>query len=169
VGGSLGARALNTVVPQALALIPEAQRPVVIHQSGEKQIDELRANYAIAGVQATLTPFIDNTAQAFADADLVICRAGASTVTEVAAVGAAAVFVPFPFAVDDHQTHNARFLVDQGAGWLLPQSQMTPAALANLLQKTERSALVLRGLEAKKMQKIHATDAVVAACEELSA
>ena len=169
VGGSLGARALNTVVPQALALIPETQRPVVIHQSGEKQIDELRANYAIAGVRATLTPFIDNTAQAFADADLVICRAGASTVTEVAAVGAAAVFVPLPSAVDDHQTHNARFLVDQGAGWLLPQSQMTPAAVANLLQKTERSALALRGLEAKKMQQIHATDAVVAACEELSA
>lgn len=169
VGGSLGARALNTVVPQALALIPEAQRPVVIHQSGEKQIDELRANYAAAGVQAILTPFIDNTAQAFADADLVICRAGASTVTELAAVGAAAVFVPFPSAVDDHQTHNARFLVDQGAGWLLPQSEMTPVAMANLLQKTERSALVLRGLEAKKMQQIHATDAVVAACEELSA
>lgn len=168
VGGSLGARALNTVVPQALALIPAAQRPVVTHQSGEKQIDELRANYAAAGVQATLTPFIDNTAQAFADADLVVCRAGASTVTELAAVGAAAVFVPFPAAVDDHQTHNARFLVDQGAGWLLPQSEMTPLALAQLLQKTERPALVLRGLEAKKMQQIHATDAVVAACEELS-
>lgn len=168
VGGSLGARALNTVVPQALALIEAADRPVVTHQSGEKQIDELRANYAAAGVQATLTPFIDNTAQAFAEADLVICRAGASTVTELAAVGAAAVFVPFPSAVDDHQTHNARFLVDCGAGWLLPQSEMTPGGLANLLQKTERSALVLRGLEAKKMQKIHATDAVVAACEELS-
>jgi UDP-N-acetylglucosamine--N-acetylmuramyl-(pentapeptide) pyrophosphoryl-undecaprenol N-acetylglucosamine transferase len=169
VGGSLGARALNTVVPQALALIPAAQRPVVTHQSGEKQIDELRANYAAAGVQATLTPFIDNTAQAFADADLVICRAGASTVTELAAVGAAAVFVPFPAAVDDHQTHNARFLVDQGAGWLLPQSEMTAQGLAQLLQKTERSALVQRGLEAKKMQQIHATDAVVAACEELAA
>lgn len=168
VGGSLGARALNTVVPQALALIPAAERPVVTHQSGEKQIDELRANYATAGVQATLTPFIDNTAQAFADADLVICRAGASTVTELAAVGAAAVFVPFPAAVDDHQTHNARFLVDQGAGWLLPQREMTPSSLAQLLQKTERPALVLRGLEAKKMQQIHATDAVVAACEELS-
>jgi UDP-N-acetylglucosamine--N-acetylmuramyl-(pentapeptide) pyrophosphoryl-undecaprenol N-acetylglucosamine transferase len=168
VGGSLGARALNTVVPQALALIPAAERPVVTHQSGEKQIDALRANYAAAGVQATLTPFIDNTAQAFADADLVICRAGASTVTELAAVGAAAVFVPFPAAVDDHQTHNARFLVDQGAGWLLPQREMTPQALAQLLQKTERPALVLRGLEAKKMQQIHATDAVVAACEELA-
>lgn len=169
VGGSLGARALNTVVPQALALIPEALRPVVTHQAGEKQIDELRANYAAAGVQATLTPFIDNTAQAFADADLVICRAGASTVTEIAAVGAAAVFVPFPAAVDDHQTTNAQFLVAQGAGWLLPQAEMTPARLANLLQNTERTSLVQCGLEAKKMQQLHATDAVVAACEELAA
>ena len=168
VGGSLGARALNTVVPQALALIAPEQRPVVTHQAGEKQIDELRANYAAAGVQATLTPFIDNTAQAFADADLVICRAGASTVTEIAAVGAAAVFVPFPSAVDDHQTFNARFLVDQGAGWLLPQSELTPRVLAELLQKTERSALLQRGLAAKNLQQLHATDAVVAACEELA-
>jgi UDP-N-acetylglucosamine--N-acetylmuramyl-(pentapeptide) pyrophosphoryl-undecaprenol N-acetylglucosamine transferase len=168
VGGSLGARALNTVVPQALALIPENGRPVVIHQAGEKQIDELRANYAAAKVQATLTPFIDNTAQAFADADLVICRAGASTVTEIAAVGAAAVFVPFPFAVDDHQTANARFLVDQGAAWLLPQTDMTPQVLADMLQKTERSALLQRGLAAKTMQQLRATDAVVAACEELA-
>jgi UDP-N-acetylglucosamine--N-acetylmuramyl-(pentapeptide) pyrophosphoryl-undecaprenol N-acetylglucosamine transferase len=169
VGGSLGARALNTVVPQALALIPDAQRPVVTHQAGEKQIDELRANYTAAGVQATLTPFIDNTAQAFADADLVICRAGASTVTEIAAVGAAALFVPFPAAVDDHQTHNARFLVDQGGGWLLPQAEMTPQRLADLLQKTERPVLMQCGLEAKKMQQLSATDAVVAACEELAA
>ena len=169
VGGSLGARALNTVVPQALALIPENQRPVVTHQAGEKQIDELRANYAAAKVQATLTPFIDNTAHAFADADLVICRAGASTVTEIAAVGAAAVFVPFPFAVDDHQTANARFLVDQGAAWLMPQTEMTPQALADMLQKTERSTLLQRGLAAKNMQQLHATDAVVAACEELAA
>ncbi len=168
VGGSLGAKALNTIVPQALALIPEDQRPTVLHQSGEKQIDELRANYACAGVQAELTPFIDNTAQAFADADLVICRAGASTVTELAAVGAAAVLVPFPFAVDDHQTHNARFLVDQGAAWLLTQPNLTPQVLADLLQKTERHALIRRGLKAKTLQKIHATEAVVAACEELS-
>jgi UDP-N-acetylglucosamine--N-acetylmuramyl-(pentapeptide) pyrophosphoryl-undecaprenol N-acetylglucosamine transferase len=169
VGGSLGAKALNTVVPQALALIPEAQRPVVTHQSGEKQLDELRSNYAAAGVQAELTPFIDNTAQAFADADWVICRAGASTVTEIAAVGAAALFVPFPFAVDDHQTHNARFLVDQGAGWLIDQSNLTPELLAELLQKTERLTLYERALEAKKLQKCHAADAVVAACEELCA
>ena len=167
VGGSLGAKALNAVVPQALALIPEGRRPLVTHQSGEKQVDELRSNYAAAGVQAELTPFIDNTAQAFADADWVICRAGASTVTEIAAVGAAALFVPFPSAVDDHQTHNARFLVDQGGGWLIAQSELTPALLAELLQKTERVTLLSRGLEAKKLQKLQAADAVVAACEEL--
>ena len=168
VGGSLGARALNEVVPKALALIPPAQRPMVTHQSGAKQIDALRANYAQAGVQATLTPFIDDTAQAFADADLVICRAGASTVTEIAAVGAAALFVPFPSAVDDHQTVNARFLVEQGAGWLVPQAELTPERLANLLLKTERSTLMQCGLEAKKMQKIDASAHVVAACEELT-
>jgi len=167
VGGSLGARALNTVVPQALALIPPSERPIVIHQSGEKQIEELRSNYAAADVQAQLTPFIDDTAKAFADADWVICRAGASTVTEIAAVGAAALFVPFPSAVDDHQTHNARFLVDQGGGWLVPQNELTPQLLADMLQKTERSTLLQRGLQAKMMQKTQATEAVVAACEEL--
>ena len=167
VGGSLGARALNTVVPQALALIPANLRPTVVHQSGDKQIEELRGNYAAAGVQAQLTPFIDDTAKAFADADWVICRAGASTVTEIAAVGAAALFVPFPSAVDDHQTHNARFLVDQGGGWLVPQSELTPQLLADMLLNTERSALLQRGLQAKMMQMTQATEAVVAACEEL--
>ena len=169
VGGSLGARALNTVVPQALARIPEAVRPVVTHQSGEKQIDALRANYAAAGVQATLTPFIDNPAEAFAQADLIVCRAGASTVTEIAAVGAAAVFVPFPAAVDDHQTRNAQFLVEQGGGWLLAQTDFTPETLADLLQSTPREALVQRALAAQKMQQLQATESVVAACEELAA
>ena len=117
VGGSLGAKALNDTVPQALALNPPDQRPQVRHQSGAKQIDALRQAYAQAGVVATLLPFIDNTAEAFAQADLVVCRAGASTVTELAAVGAAAVFVPFPHAVADHQTANARYLVDADAAW----------------------------------------------------
>lgn len=169
VGGSLGARALNTVVPQALALINEDVRPVVTHQSGEKQLAELQTNYTQAGVQATLTPFITDTAQAFAEADLVICRAGASTVTEIAAIGAAAVFVPFPSAVDDHQTTNARFLVDQGGGWLMPQAELTPQVLADLLQKAERPVLVQRALAAKTMQKLQATESVVQACEELAA
>jgi UDP-N-acetylglucosamine--N-acetylmuramyl-(pentapeptide) pyrophosphoryl-undecaprenol N-acetylglucosamine transferase len=167
VGGSLGAQALNDVVPQALALLSPHERPQVLHQSGAAQIERLRANYARAGVQAELTPFIDDTAGAFAEADLVVCRAGASTVTEIAAIGAAAVFVPFPSAVDDHQTTNARFLVDAGGGWLLPQSELSPGRLARMLQKMERTALMNKALEAKKMQKLNATDAVVAACEAL--
>jgi UDP-N-acetylglucosamine--N-acetylmuramyl-(pentapeptide) pyrophosphoryl-undecaprenol N-acetylglucosamine transferase len=169
VGGSLGAKALNDIVPQALALIPADNRPEVIHQSGAKQIEALRANYAAAGVAAQLTPFIDDTAQAFADADLVICRAGASTVTEIAAVGAAALFVPFPFAVDDHQTSNARFLADQDAAWLVQQPQLTPEYLASMLQNMKRLSLMNKGLEAKQMQKIEATQRIVAACEELTA
>ena len=169
VGGSLGAKALNALVPEALALIPLERRPLVTHQSGARQIDELRANYLAAGVEAVLTPFIDNTARAFAEADLIICRAGASTVTEIAAVGAAALFVPFPSAVDDHQTTNARFLVDQGGGWLETQRELTPQKIADMLQKTERSTLVNIALQAKKMQKLEATSCIVAACEELTA
>ena len=169
VGGSLGAQALNDVVPRALALLPVGERPIVQHQSGARQIDALRANYAAAGVQAELLPFIDDMAQALAEADLVICRAGATTVTEIAAIGAAALFVPFPHAVDDHQTTNARFLVDQGAGWLVPQSQLNPEHLAKMLQNIERLALVERALKAKTMQKTQAVDEVVAACEGLAA
>jgi len=168
VGGSLGAKALNDIVPQALALLPAGQRPRVTHQSGSKQIEALRANYAAAGVEAECVPFIDDMAQAYADADLVICRAGATTVSELAAVGAAALFVPFPHAVDDHQTANARFLVDQGAGSLIQQSDLTPGKLADVLQKTERSALVMQGQNAKKMQKIDAVGEIVKACEELA-
>lgn len=167
VGGSLGARALNSVVPQALALISPELRPIVTHQSGVKQIDDLRANYKAAGIDASLTPFIDDTATAFADADLVICRAGASTVTEIAAVGAAALFVPFPSAVDDHQTTNALFLVAKGAGWQIPQSELTPRKLADLLQKTKRPALANIALQAKRMQKTEAVAQIVVACEEL--
>jgi UDP-N-acetylglucosamine--N-acetylmuramyl-(pentapeptide) pyrophosphoryl-undecaprenol N-acetylglucosamine transferase len=168
VGGSLGAKALNEIVPQALALMPEAARPQVTHQSGAAQIDALRAHYAAAGVQADLTPFIDDTASAFAQADVVVCRAGASTVTELAAVGAAAVFVPFPAAVDDHQTTNAQFLVQAGGGWLVQQRDLTPGGLAQMLQNMERPALVQRAQNAKNMQKTEATAAVVAACEELA-
>jgi UDP-N-acetylglucosamine--N-acetylmuramyl-(pentapeptide) pyrophosphoryl-undecaprenol N-acetylglucosamine transferase len=168
VGGSLGAQALNRIVPQALARIPEAQRPVVLHQSGEKQIDELRANYAQAGVQAELTPFIEDTASAYAEADLVIGRAGASTVTELAAVGAASLLVPFPAAVDDHQTHNARFLVDAGAAWLEAQTGLTPDKLAVLLQGLDRAQLQAMAEKARAVAKTGATEAVVGACIELA-
>jgi UDP-N-acetylglucosamine--N-acetylmuramyl-(pentapeptide) pyrophosphoryl-undecaprenol N-acetylglucosamine transferase len=155
------------VLPRALALIPLEQRPIVTHQGGDKQIEALRAAYAEADVQATLTPFIRDTAQAFADADLVIARAGASTVTELAAIGAAAVFVPFPHAVDDHQTHNARFLVDAGAGWLLPQTELTPERLAGLLQGLDRTELLARAEKAHALRQTDAVEAMVAACERL--
>jgi UDP-N-acetylglucosamine--N-acetylmuramyl-(pentapeptide) pyrophosphoryl-undecaprenol N-acetylglucosamine transferase len=168
VGGSLGAKALNDTVPQALALLPEAQRPTVLHQSGEKQIDALRASYAAAGVTAELTPFIDDTAQAFAEADLIVCRAGASTVTEIAAIGAAALFVPFPFAVDDHQTTNARFLADAGGAWLVQQKDLTPQSLADRLKSLQRAQLMEMATLAKQMQKTEALAAVVAACESLA-
>ncbi|MBG9389930.1 undecaprenyldiphospho-muramoylpentapeptide beta-N-acetylglucosaminyltransferase [Caenimonas aquaedulcis] len=168
VGGSLGAKALNEIVPKALAMIPEGIRPVTLHQSGAKQIDELRANYAAAGVQAELTPFIDDTARAYADADVIVCRAGASTVTEIAAVGAAAVFVPFPAAVDDHQTTNAKFLVDAGGGWLKQQRELTPEWLADLLRTVDRAELIRRATAAQQMKKTTATDDVVKACEELA-
>ena len=169
LGGSLGAKALNDVVPKALALLPEEVRPLVMHQSGQKQIDELRANYAGAHVQAELTPFIVDPASVLADVDLVICRAGASTVTEIAAVGVAAVFVPFPSAVDDHQTSNARFLVDQGGGWLVTQQDLTADRLARMLQKADRPTLMATAIAARKMAKFGATERIVAACVALTA
>ena len=168
VGGSLGAKALNDTVPQALALIPPEQRPQVRHQSGAKQMQALQASYAAAGVQAELTPIIDDTASAYAQADLVICRAGASTVTELAAVGAAAIYVPFPHAVDDHQTTNARFVVDAGGGWVVQQTALSPEKLAHMIQNMQRSTLLETAQKAKMMQKTEATAAVVAACQELA-
>jgi UDP-N-acetylglucosamine--N-acetylmuramyl-(pentapeptide) pyrophosphoryl-undecaprenol N-acetylglucosamine transferase len=169
VGGSLGAQALNTLVPQAVAKIPHDQRPVVTHQSGVKQIDALRAAYADARVQADLTPFIDDTAQAFADADVVIARAGASTVTELAAVGVAAMYVPFPHAVDDHQTTNARFVVDAGGGWLLPQTELNAQDLADRLQFMTRRTLLACAEKAYAVRQVDAVKHVVAACEQLAA
>jgi UDP-N-acetylglucosamine--N-acetylmuramyl-(pentapeptide) pyrophosphoryl-undecaprenol N-acetylglucosamine transferase len=169
LGGSLGAKALNETLPQALALIDPALRPQVLHQSGAQHIDAVRAHYAAAGVEASLVPFIDDTAAAMANADLVIARAGASTVTELAAVGAPAILVPFPHAVDDHQTTNARFLVDAGAAWLLPQAQMNAQGLAEMLLNVKRDTLVKRGLAAKNVQKTEAVAELLRACEEATA
>jgi len=168
VGGSLGAKALNDVVPRALALLSEDNRPQVVHQSGVKQIDALRANYQAAGVSAELTPFIEDTATAFSQADLIICRSGASTVTEIAAVGAAALYVPFPFAVDDHQTTNAQFIVQQGGGWLVQQAELTPESLAAQWLGLGRAELLSKAEAAWKQKKINATHEVVSACEELA-
>jgi UDP-N-acetylglucosamine--N-acetylmuramyl-(pentapeptide) pyrophosphoryl-undecaprenol N-acetylglucosamine transferase len=168
VGGSLGAQALNTLIPQALAQLSGEQRPQVRHQSGAKHLDVLKANYAAAGVEAECLAFITDMAAAYAWADVVICRAGALTVAEVAAAGAAALFVPFPFAVDDHQTANARFLSDSDAAWLIPQSALSAEGLAQWLAGLNRSELLVRASKARALAKPEATARVAAICKELT-
>ncbi|WP_132974354.1 undecaprenyldiphospho-muramoylpentapeptide beta-N-acetylglucosaminyltransferase [Thiogranum longum] len=143
VGGSLGAAALNETVPAALALIEKAQRPEVWHQTGLKLVDSARGAYTKAGVDVRLDAFIDDMAQAYQWADLVLCRAGAMTIAELSAAGVASILVPYPYAVDDHQTGNARYLVDAGAACLVAQSEMTVERLRkelDLLQQPGRLA-----------------------------
>ena len=168
VGGSLGARALNEAMPRALALLQLAERPRVTHQSGAKQIDDLRAAYAAAGVEAQLLPFIDDMAARYAAADLVVCRAGALTIAELAAAGVASVLVPFPQAVDDHQTGNARFLSEAGAAILLPQRELTPEKLAALLRELTREKLAAMAEKARALAKPEATRAVAEVCMEVA-
>jgi UDP-N-acetylglucosamine--N-acetylmuramyl-(pentapeptide) pyrophosphoryl-undecaprenol N-acetylglucosamine transferase len=134
VGGSQGAARLNAIVPAALVLIDAAARPRVVHQAGERHIDAARAAYQQHGVDADVSAFIGDMAAAYAAADLVICRSGALTVSEIAAAGLPAIFVPFPAAVDDHQTRNARFLVDAGAALLIPERELTAERLAKELK-----------------------------------
>lgn len=167
IGGSLGAKFLNETVPQAIKLIDLENRPCVTHQSGKNQYSDLKNLYASLNVEATVVPFIDNTAKAFADADLIICRAGASTVTEIAAVGAAAMFVPLPTAVDDHQTQNAMYLVKSDAAWLQPQRDLTPKKMANEILKMDRDILLKKAKESKKLYIPNTVNMVVDACEEL--
>jgi UDP-N-acetylglucosamine--N-acetylmuramyl-(pentapeptide) pyrophosphoryl-undecaprenol N-acetylglucosamine transferase len=169
VGGSLGAQVLNDVVPKALALMPENVRPSVTHQAGEKHLASLEQNYRASGVQAETPAFIGDMASAYADADLVICRAGALTVAELAAAGVAAVLVPFPHAVDDHQTSNARFLSDRSAAVLLPQSDLTPRRLADLLLGFTREKLFDMANKARALGKPDATRVVADRCAGMAA
>jgi len=168
VGGSLGAQVLNESVPRALALLPERERPQVVHQSGERHVDALRASYAAAGVTGELVPFIEDMARRYADADLVLCRAGAITVAELCAGGIAGVLVPFPHAVDDHQTANARFLADRGAALLLPQAELTPERLASLLRALDRGKLLSMAEAARALGKPEAARVVAERCMELA-
>ncbi|HET7198636.1 MAG TPA: glycosyltransferase, partial [Burkholderiales bacterium] len=166
VGGSLGAQALNDAVPRALALL--AERPLVVHQSGEKHLEALRAHYAAAGVEGELVAFIDDMARRYAEADLVICRAGAVTIAELSAAGMASVLVPFPHAVDDHQSANARFLAGRGAAILLPQSELTPQRLAGLIAALDRKALLDMARKARALGKPDAARAVAQRCMALA-
>jgi UDP-N-acetylglucosamine--N-acetylmuramyl-(pentapeptide) pyrophosphoryl-undecaprenol N-acetylglucosamine transferase len=164
VGGSLGAQMLNTIVPQALARMPADERPQVLHQAGERNLPALQAAYAEAGVPGDLRPFIDDMAAAYAQADLVICRAGALTVAELAAAGVAAILVPFPHAVDDHQTGNARFLADAGAALLQPQATLSADGLAALLRTLDRARLLDMAQRARALARPGATAEVADIC-----
>ena len=169
LGGSQGARALNEVVPDALLQLDEATRPQVTHQAGTGHADALRERYANAGVAADVLPFIEDMAATYAAADLMICRAGASTIAEIAAAGVASVLVPFPHAVDDHQTRNARFLADRDAAILIPESELTAEKLAGLLARLDREKLLAMAQAARAAGKPEATRAVAEACMALAA
>ena len=166
VGGSLGAQALNDVLPQTLALIPESERPVVVHQAGEKHLPALESLYLSAGVKANCVAFIKDMAGAYDWADLVVCRAGALTVSELAAAGVASLLVPFPHAVDDHQTSNALFLSSAGAAILLPQDQLTAERLAEI-RNLSRHQLAQMAEKARELARPDATAVVAQACAEL--
>lgn len=168
VGGSLGAQALNERVPQALALLPADKRPQVVHQSGRQHVDALRANYAAAGVEAEVRDYIEDMAAAYRDCDFAICRAGAMTVAELACAGVPAVLVPFPFAVDDHQTGNAEFLSDAGAAWLMPQKDLSAEKLAALIGNLDRTTLAIMSDKARQLAKPDATARVADICEALA-
>lgn len=165
IGGSLGAQALNEIVPQGLAMLGESDQPQIVHQAGEKHLEALKAAYAAVGVQAHCVSFIEDMAGAYEWADLVICRAGALTVAELAAAGVASILVPFPHAVDDHQTGNAKFLVNVGGAFLLPQSELTPDSIA-LIRNYSRSQLLEMAEKARSLAKPDATDEVANICAE---
>ena len=167
IGGSLGAQALNEMVPQAMALLGENELPQIVHQAGEKHIEALKANYAAVGVPAHCVSFIEDMAGAYEWADLVVCRSGALTVAELAAAGVASILVPFPHAVDDHQTGNARFLVNVGGAFLLPQGELTPEAIA-LIRNYSRGQLLEMAEKARSLAKPDATEEVANICAEIA-
>jgi UDP-N-acetylglucosamine--N-acetylmuramyl-(pentapeptide) pyrophosphoryl-undecaprenol N-acetylglucosamine transferase len=166
VGGSLGAAALNENIPAALACISPEARPMVIHQAGDKHVADLRKRYADLGVVADIRPFIDDMPSAYAQADLVICRAGAMTVSELAACGVASCLIPFPHAIDDHQTANAKFLSDANAAVLLPQQFLNPKDLAFMIQNLNRQDLQDMAVRAHALAKPHATERVAEVCAD---
>lgn len=166
IGGSLGAQVLNETVPAAVAGMPAGQRPLIRHQAGKRNIDQARQAYEQAGVAADVTAFIDDMAAAYDWADLVICRAGALTVSELAAAGAAAILVPYPHAVDDHQTRNAQFLSEAGAAELLPQSRLNAELLRERLRHYADARDELQGMAAaaRGRARVEATRQVADYC-----
>ncbi|HLU20004.1 MAG TPA: undecaprenyldiphospho-muramoylpentapeptide beta-N-acetylglucosaminyltransferase [Pusillimonas sp.] len=168
VGGSLGAHVLNEVVPAALAMLPVDARPVVVHQAGAQHIDSVKQRYQNAGVRAECHAFIDDMAAQLGEADLLLCRAGAMTVAEVAAAGVAALFIPLPHAIDDHQTANARYLSDCNGAWMQKQSDFTPEWLAGWLRERSREELARYAGHAHEHASLNAAQQIADACENVA-
>ena len=166
VGGSQGALALNLTVPEALSMLDESQRPLVRHQCGERTLEEAQAAYAKHAVDVDLVPFIEDMAAAYAWADLVVCRSGALTVAELCAVGLPALFVPYPGAVDDHQTANARPMADAGAAIIIDESMLSPAVLAEQLRDwlQSRAELQRKAEKARDLAKPTALTRITELC-----
>jgi UDP-N-acetylglucosamine--N-acetylmuramyl-(pentapeptide) pyrophosphoryl-undecaprenol N-acetylglucosamine transferase len=166
VGGSLGAQALNEAVPKAISLLQD--KPIVVHQAGEKHLETLKANYAAAAVHGELVAFIEDMARRYAEADLVVCRAGAVTIAELSAGGMASILVPFPHAVDDHQRANASFLADRGAAILIQQRDLSPQKLAELIRTLDRTKLLEMARKARALGKPDAARVVAERCMGLA-
>jgi len=168
VGGSRGAAALNGRGPAALALLARDERPQVTHQAGDKHLDALRERYAQAQVDAECLPFITDMARCYAEADLVLCRAGALTVAELAAVGVASALVPLPGAIANEQTYNAQMLVEAGGAVLIPQTELTPSRLAEFLRGCTRERLLSMAIAARRIGRADAAERVASACIALA-
>lgn len=170
IGGSLGASIFNEVIPKGIALIPPENRPEIVHQAGEKHLEILKDNYAKAGVNAHCVAFIDDMAGAYDWADLVICRAGAMTIAELLAMGKASWLVPYPHAVDDHQTHNAELLVRANAARLIPQSEFTENVVAQVQQLNRIKDLYPMSANARKIFETlpNAAEELANICEEVA-
>ena len=167
VGGSLGARVLNETVPAAIAALPAAARPQVVHQTGASQAEQVRTAYAAAGLEADVRPFIDDMAAELAACDLIVCRAGAVTVSELCAAGVPAILVPLVVSTTAHQRDNAEHLARQGAARHLPQAELTPARLAQELQALDRPALQAMAERARALALPHAAARVADELEQL--
>lgn len=170
LGGSLGAASLNQTMPAAVALLDPAKRPLIRHQCGSKHLHACEQHYRDAGIAAEITDFIADMAKAYAWADLVICRAGALTVAELASAGVASILVPYPYAVDDHQTHNAQLLINAGAAELLADKNLSAMRLANKLDHyhENREELLAMANAAKQVAKVGTATRIADICEELA-
>lgn len=170
LGGSLGATAINALVPKAIGLMPKKLRPSVVHQAGNRHLEAAQNHYQNHAVDAEVTAFIEDVPAALANADLVVCRAGALTIAELSATGVASILVPFPYAIDDHQTANARWLVERGGAILKQQSQLTAQQLSQMIMELseDRPRLLRMANAARACAKLNATDQFADACMEVA-